>query len=99
MSLSSSSTFVQVEAEYKNTASYRINASTSEALRHAVAIGFLLLLLPSTSTKGANTVGYSMSLLQDQLRAANDYAEAIDGKPTRKNNMVRADFRGMRRFG
>ena len=78
MALSSSSTFVETETEYKDTASYRINESASEARRHAVAIRFLLLLLPNSATKGSNTVGYDMGLLRGELAEADDYANALE---------------------
>ncbi len=99
MALTSSSTFTQVESEFKDTASYRINQSASEARRHAVAIEFLLLLLPSSATKGANQVGYDMGLLAAKQDRAYAYADSIDGGITRKNNRVQADFRTMRTNG
>ncbi len=97
MALTSASTFAEVEAEYRDTAGYRLSGSASLALRHAVAIRFLLLLVPSTSTKGANTVGYSMSLLEKQLADAEAYA--THAPTTGRTNVIRADFSSMRAHG
>lgn len=96
MALTSASTYADVEAEYRDTAGYRITGDAALALRHAVAIRYLLLLLPSNSVKGANQVSYSMSLLKDELEAAEAYAVH---SPTNRTNVIRADFRGMRAHG
>jgi hypothetical protein len=97
MPISSSSTYAEVEAEYRDTADYRLDASATKALRHAAAISHLLILLPSNSVKGANQVSYAMSLLQSQLERAEAYAVAAgSGNAT---NVIRADFRGMRAHG
>lgn len=97
MALSSTSTFAEVDAEYKDTASYRLSNDSTLALRHAVAIRFLLLLIPGNSTKGANSVSYSMSLLKDELEAAEDFA--THAATTGRTNVIRADFRNMRAHG
>lgn len=96
MPLTSASTYAEVEAEYRDTASYLIDESASLALRHAAAIRHLLLLLPSTSTKGANSISYSMSLLRDELLRAEQYAIA---KTTNATNVIRADLRSLRAHG
>ena len=92
-------TLIRLFCQLRDTASYRINESASEARRHAVAITFLLLMLPSTAVKGSNTVGYNMDLLRQEKRRAEDYADAVDGGLSRKRNIVRADFRAMRTGG
>ena len=99
MALTSASTFANVETEYKDTASYEINESASEARRHAVAIRFFLILLPSSSVKGSNSVGYSADMLRSELHAAIEYARQADGGLTRKSNIVRFDGRSMRTNG
>ena len=99
MALSSTSTFKETEAEYLDTASYRLNNSANEARRHAIAIRFLLLKLPSSAVKGSNSVGYNMDLLRQEMAKAESFADAIDGAVTRKKNIVHADFRAMRSGG
>ena len=99
VALTSASTFKEVEAEYENTASYRITQSASEARRHAVAIEFLLLRLPSTAVKGSNTVSYNPDLLRQRQLAAERFADDIDGGISRKGNIQRVDFRAMRTGG
>ncbi|MBX3467176.1 MAG: hypothetical protein KF878_09805 [Planctomycetes bacterium] len=94
MALTSSSTYAQVEAEYRDTADYLVDASAEKALRHAAAIRHLLILLPSSSAKGANAVGFNTTLLRDELVRAEDYARARRGP-----NVIRADFRSMRSHG
>lgn len=97
MPLTSASTYADVQAEYRSTASYRLENSVSLALRHAVAIRFMLEMLPSTSTKGANTVSYSMSLLEKQLQDAEAFAASA--ATAGRTNVIRADFRSMRSHG
>ena len=99
VALSSSSTFTQVEVEYFDTASYRINESASEARRHSVSITFLLRKSPSSSTKGSNVVSYDMSLLLDEKKKADDYADLVDGGRVRRNIVTRIDSRNMRGQG
>ncbi len=96
MALDSASTYADIEAEYRDTAGYRLSGSASLAMRHAVAIRFLLLALPSNSVKGANQVSYSMSLLKDELEAAEAFAV---NTPTNRTNVIRADFTSMRAHG
>lgn len=98
--LSSSSTFSEIEAEYLDTAKYLESESRALALRHAIAIRFLLVKLPSSSTKGANSVGYSMSLLQEELKKAEDYAKAMELAASQNgSSFLRADLSKMRSYG
>ena len=94
MALTSASSYDDTEAQYRNNADYYVAGSASKARLFAEACRHLLLLLPSTSIKGANTVSFSMSLLRDELKQAEAYARA---KGT--SSIVRTDFRRMRGQG
>lgn len=96
MALTSTSTFADIEAEYRDTAGYRLAGSATLAYRHAIAIRFLLLSLPSNSVKGANQVSYSMSLLKDEMERAEAFAV---NTPTNRTSVIRADFTNMRAHG
>lgn len=98
MAIDSTSTYAQVEAEYRDTADYLIDQSASKARRHAAAIRHLLVLLPSNSVKGANSVSMRVDLLHDELRRAEAYALAA-GRSSPSANVIRPDFRGMRDHG
>lgn len=98
MPIDSTSTYAQVEAEYRDTADYLVDQSASKARRHAVAIRHLLLLLPSNSIKGSNSVSMRVDLLRDELVRAEQYALAA-GRSSPTANVIRPDFRGMRAHG
>lgn len=95
MALSSSSTFAQIENEYLDTASYLQDNSRALALRHAIAIRYLLFKVPNTSIKGANTVSYNMGLLQDELVRAEEFAKAA----ATGSRFIRADLSKLRSHG
>lgn len=97
MALTSASTFAEVLAEYKDTANYEINASAAEARRHVVAIRYLLVEMPNVSTKGSNSVGFSKSELQEQLKSAEEYARL--GRGNRTGATRYASFKRIRSFG
>jgi len=83
-----------VEAEYKDTVGYFTSPLPELANRHAIAIGFMELLIPETSIKGSNTVRYRVDILRDEKHAAILYARQAAG-----GNIVRASLRSMRRYG
>ena len=70
------STLALAKAEYLASAGWFEDQSTSLANRHVTAISALLLLMPNTSIKGANTVGYSKGELLRQKEAAQAYVQA-----------------------
>lgn len=97
MAISSASTFTEVEAEYLDTSQYVQQRSSFLAYRHAIAVRYLLLLIPSTTTKGSNSVSYSTSVLERELKRAEQYAVQFDVSSA--GGIVRVDFRNMRTYG
>lgn len=93
MAITSSSTYDQVLAEYKDTASYFSDNDIALAKRHAIAIRFLLMDQPSSATKGANSVSFRIDLLQKELERAEKFAWAA------AKTVMRVDFRRMRENG
>ena len=96
MALTSGSTFDEIVAEFQDTMRYERVGSRDLALRHAEAIGFLMVELPNTSTKGSNSVGYSKAELATMAENARQYARVLAPGTTRK---IHFSGRGMRRFG
>ncbi len=94
MALTSSSTFAQILAEYKDTANYEANGSAAEARRFATSIRYLLIEMPNSSVKGSNQVGFSKGELERQLKQAEQYA-----RTTGATQIKRAAFREMRALG
>lgn len=99
MALSSSSTLAEVYAEYMNTADYRKSGSASEAQDHAIAISYLMVLLPDESRKGSSQVKWDKTkeaLLQMEKREAIAYAEAVSSGGS---SFIRADLTKLRGHG
>ena len=92
MSIDSTSTFDEIVTEYKDSANYTTDTTGALARRHVVSIRYLLIEIPSTSTKGSNTVGYNTTMLQKQLLAAEKFAN-------RTNSITRVDFSNIRGQG
>jgi hypothetical protein len=94
MALTAGATFAQIQAEYETTAEWFSAQSVALANRHAIAIRYLLLRLPTTSIKGSNTAHYDVKLLEAQRAEAEKFV-----KSKSSGNVVRADFRQLRSFG
>lgn len=77
--LTSASTFAEVEAEYLDNADYAEAGSRTKALAFATACRYLLLLLPKRTEKGGPggaATEYDPTVLERQLNTAQRYASA-----------------------
>lgn len=99
MTISSASTFSEIEDEYLDTLSYEREGSVSKAFRHAEACSALRLKRPNTATKGSNSVSYSVESLEAAAKAALAYARGNDNTNTGGSSFVRASFRNLRDNG
>lgn len=98
MPITSASTYAEIEAEYLDTLSYEREGSVSKAYRHAEACSALRLKRPNTSTKGSNSVSFSVESLEAAAKAATQFARAND-TATGGSSFVRASFTSLRDHG
>lgn len=94
--ITSASTFADIEAEYLDTARYQADNDLTLAKRHAVACRFMLLKIPTNTVKGGNSISYSMSLIADQLKEAEDF---IKSKRIAGGRFIRATGSKIRNWG
>lgn len=98
MTISSASTYDEIEAEYLDTLAYEREGSVSKAYRHAEACSALRLKRPNTATKGSNSVSFSVESLEAAAKAALAYARASD-TATGGSTFMRGSFGNMRDYG
>ena len=77
-SVTSSSTVAEIEAAYIDNGSYVEDQSVTKCRAFITAARALLIRLPSTATKGANTLSFNLENLKDELNAAQSWLEARD---------------------
>ena len=77
-SVTSSSTVAEIEAAYIDNGSYVEDASASKCRAFITAARALLIRLPSTATKGANTLSFNLENIKDELKSAQAWLEARD---------------------
>ena len=99
MTISSASTYDEIEAEYLDTLAYEREGSVSKAYRHAEACSALRLKRPNTATKGSNSVSFSVESLEAAAKAALDYARANASNSDGSSSFVRASFTSLRDRG
>ena len=94
--LSSSSTLAEVKAAYKDNASWSEDQSVTKARAFVTAARILLVELYSQQTKGSNSLGFRVDLVESQLEKAERFAElhATDGLDGPKS--AQASFRNFR---
>lgn len=80
--LTSSSTFAQVEAEYDNNASYEEDASTSKARAFITALRILIRRVPEESRNAGSSVRYNIAQLREELAEARAWLAANDDAAT-----------------
>jgi hypothetical protein len=97
MPLSSSSTLVQVQAEYDDTAGYFADGSVALAKRFIVAVQILLRRLPAESGTRDAHVQYDLPTLRAELTEAREFIKAHDAGATSSNpSVTRIDFTNFR---
>lgn len=99
MAISSASTFAEIEAEYLDTASFLQKNDLALAHRHAIAIRFLLLKVPTNTVKGGNSVSYSMSLLTNELHQVQEWIKAKELAVGGGSRFIRVSMRQGRARG
>ena len=99
MTISSASTYEEIEAEYLDTLGYEREGSVSKAYRHAEACNALRLKRPNTATKGSNSVSYAAENLIQSAKDALAYARSNAAANAGGSNFVRADFSSSRDRG
>lgn len=76
--LSSFSTFAEIEAEYMDTASYHETDDASLARRFVTACRFLLLKLPKALSSEPGAVNHNPELIRDELKSAKEFIDVHD---------------------
>ena len=97
MALSSTSTFLEAEAEYLDTLGYVEANSSALAFRHAISLGHMILKVPRTSAKGSNQISYDTDVWVEEKQRALDFAKA--NRVSAAGDIVRVDFRNMHGHG
>lgn len=87
------STLALAKAAYLSSAGWFEDGSVTLAKQHVTAANALLLLLPNSSVKGSNQVGYSKSEIAESRDKAQAYALA---NAATAGATVRADLRSFR---
>lgn len=77
-SVTSSSTVAEIEAAYIDNGSYVEDASVAKCRAFITAARALMIRLPSTATKGANTLSFNLENIKEELKAAQSWLEARD---------------------
>ena len=96
--VSSTSTFAQIDAEYRDTLFWEENDSASEAWRHAAAARLLIQEIPKNSIKGSNQVSYDPDLLRREAETAEKFAR-LKKNSAQKSRVTRVDFSRNRAYG
>jgi len=99
VTISSASTYEEIEDEYLDTLAYEREGSVEKAYRHAEACKALRLKRPNTATKGSNTVGYAAENLIQSEKDALAYARSNAASNDGGSSFVRADFSSLRDHG
>jgi hypothetical protein len=99
VTISSASTYEEIEAEYLDTLAYEREGSVSKAYRHAEACRALRLKRPNTATKGSNTVTYSAEDLAKAEKDALAYARSTAASSEGSSSFIRASFKSLRDHG
>lgn len=99
MTISSTSTFEEIEAEYLDTLAYEREGSVTKAFRHAEACRALRLVRPNLAVKGSNQVSYAAENLIDAENKALAYARATQAQQQGGSTFIRGAFNRMRDRG
>lgn len=97
-SVTSSSTVAEIEAAFVDNGSYVEDQSVSKCRAFITAARALLIKLPTTATKGANTLSFRVESVQKELERAQSWLEARDttGDDLPGPGNTYADFRSSR---
>lgn len=77
-SVTSSSTVAEIEAAYIDNGSYVEDQSVTKCRAFITAARALLIRLPSTAVKGANTLSFNLENIRKELEDAQKWLEARD---------------------
>lgn len=88
--LTSSSTYTEVEESYKDNASYFEDQSVAKARAYITACRFLIMLTPSLSRIGSAEIQKRTDLYRDEIKIAMQWLSA--------NDTTRPNLGGVRDF-
>jgi len=94
--LTSASSFDDVVAEFKDTMSYRQQASTALAERFVVACTYLIGLRPTATQKGRQGWNYDASELKELRNEARRYVAARSSTATDQKRVLQASCKNFR---
>lgn len=94
--LTSSSTFDDVVAEFKDTMSYRQQDSVALAERFEVACTYLIGLRPTETQKGRQGWSYDASELKELRQEARRFVAARSSTATSQKRVLQANLQGYR---
>ena len=89
----------QAETAYLNNADYAESRSVPRARAFVTACRKLLVLLPSSMTKGSNSVSQRVDLIANELKDAQAWLERFSSDDIPGPIVTRTSFQGFRRFG
>lgn len=95
-SLSSASTFAQVQAQYDDNASYDVDNDLAKCRLFIEAARILIRRQPSTAIKSGNSVSRNVQLLKDELAEALAWLKARDPDSRMGPDVTYADVQDLR---
>lgn len=87
----------QAETDYYDNAGYAENLSVSQCRAFITAARRLIMLLPSSQTKGANSLSLSPALIAKEREEAQAWLEKHSPDDIPGPLVTKTDFSGMRR--
>ena len=89
-------TLAQAKSQYLSNADYAEDLSVAKAKRFVTACRALLVHLPSSATKGANSAGFRVDLIAKEMEMAQAWLEKHDSDQIPGPLVTRSDFRNFR---
>jgi len=96
MPITGSSTVEEIEKEYLDNSSYGETNDFAKCRLFITACRALIIRLPSTATKGMNSLSYRLESLQRELERAQEWLETRSREDAPNYPTTNADFRNSR---